>query len=80
MTRPAAIVVTALLLLAPAPVRAPVASIGAGGFVGRPRLWGQQQPQDYPTNRYHRAADEYIDTWDLRGAMQFERAAREPAT
>jgi len=54
-----------------AKVGVPSASIGAGeDFVGRPREWGQQQTEDYTTNRYHQVTDEYRAEWDLRGAVQ----------
>jgi len=49
----------------------PSVSIGEGDeFVGRSLEWGKEQAQDYTTNRYHQPGDEYVATWDLRGAVQ----------
>jgi Zn-dependent M28 family amino/carboxypeptidase len=49
----------------------PSISIGEGDdFVGRAREWGNEQAEDYTTNRYHQPADEYDPAWDLRGAVQ----------
>ena len=54
-----------------AKVGVPSVSIGEGDdFVGRPAGWGQQQAEDYTTNRYHQPGDEYRADWDLRGAVQ----------
>jgi Zn-dependent M28 family amino/carboxypeptidase len=54
-----------------AKVGIPSVSIGEGDdFVGRPSGWGQQQAEDYTTNRYHQPGDEYRADWDLRGAVQ----------
>ncbi len=54
-----------------AKVGVPSASIGAGDqFVGRPKEWGQMQAGEYIARRYHQPGDEYVATWDLRGAVQ----------
>jgi Zn-dependent M28 family amino/carboxypeptidase len=49
----------------------PSVSIGAGNdYEGRPEGWGEQQVNDYTTNRYHQPGDEYRPGWDLKGAVQ----------
>jgi Zn-dependent M28 family amino/carboxypeptidase len=32
--------------------------------------WGRAQEEDFIAHRYHEPADVYLDSWDLRGAMQ----------
>jgi len=33
-------------------------------------VWGKAQYDDYYAHRYHEPADVYLESWDLRGAMQ----------
>ena len=35
--------------------------------------WGKEQVADYNTNRYHKAADEYDESWDLSGMVEDAR-------
>jgi Zn-dependent M28 family amino/carboxypeptidase len=54
-----------------AKVGIPSVSIDAGNdYVGRPREWGEQQGEDYTSNRYHQPSDEYRPDFDLSGAVQ----------
>lgn len=49
----------------------PSISIGPGvDYIGHPAGWGQQQAEDYTSNRYHQPSDEYRSDFDLSGAAQ----------
>jgi Zn-dependent M28 family amino/carboxypeptidase len=42
-------------------------------FVGRPAGWGQNQEDDYNTNRYHQPGDELLPWYTYDGAVQQDR-------
>ena len=57
-----------------AQVGVPALSLEKGlDFVGRPAGWGQQQEDDYNTNRYHQPGDELLPWYTYDGAVQQDR-------
>ena len=39
-------------------------------FLGQPEGWGMERRQEYTTERYHKPADEFDDSWDLSGLAE----------
>jgi len=49
----------------------PAVSIAAGSdYEGKPAAWGREQQEDYTAHRYHQPSDQYVQGFDLAGAVQ----------
>jgi Zn-dependent M28 family amino/carboxypeptidase len=43
---------------------------GGRDFIGRPKVWGQKQIEEWIETHYHQPSDEYNSDWDLSGCVQ----------
>lgn len=39
-------------------------------FIGRPEGWGKARIEEWEATNYHQVSDEYVDSWNLEGAIE----------